>query len=92
MGSLRISAVIVSMGLVLIGSAAAHGETYSVPQGISWSIEPYHIQIGDFNGDGYDDIFNPWPEFSRLPSGGGITFTDLSCLGLNRKRSCRGQE
>ncbi|MDJ0908194.1 MAG: VCBS repeat-containing protein [Woeseiaceae bacterium] len=63
MGSLRTSSVIVSMGLALIGSAAAYGETVSVHVGpIAWAGDPDYMQVGDFNGDGAVDIFNPWPE------------------------------
>ena len=72
MGSLRISAVIVSMGLMLLGPAAAYGETYSTSVGgIPWGrgYAPFFIQIGDFNGDGHDDIFSPWPSFFNSTAG-----------------------
>ena len=60
------------MGLMLIGSTAAHGETYSLSVGgIPWGRgeAPYYIQIGDFNGDGHDDIFSPWPGFFNSTAG-----------------------
>ncbi|MCH9695555.1 MAG: VCBS repeat-containing protein [Gammaproteobacteria bacterium] len=69
MRNLRISALIVSTGLLLIGSAATRAETYSVPQALPYGANPNYIQIGDFNGDGADDIFNPWPNFFMSTAG-----------------------